>query len=89
MGNDNVLVRLHPCKVKILNNFSQITFEFTKYYQLKYLINLLNRISINRDSENQFIDKTIDIINNKKENLIQNQNNILELNTANTLERIN
>jgi len=89
MGNDNVLVILHPCKVKILNNCIQITIKFTKYNQVKYLINLLHRISINRESENQFITITIDIINNKKENLIQNQNNILELNTANTLERIN
>jgi glycosyltransferase involved in cell wall biosynthesis len=49
----------------------------------------LDRISIKRDSKNPLIAKRIDIINNKKENLIQVQNNIWEFNPACTLESIN
>ena len=88
-GKDIVVVGLQPWNGEIGSNCKNIAVEFAKHNRVLYVNFPLDRISIKRDLKNPLIAKRIDIINNKKENLIQVQNNIWELNPACTLESIN
>jgi glycosyltransferase involved in cell wall biosynthesis len=86
---DIIVVGLQPWDGEIGSNCKNIAIEFAKYNRVLYVNYPLDRISIKRDSKSSLIAKRIDIINNKKENLIAVQNNIWELNPACILESIN
>ncbi|MFZ4797214.1 MAG: glycosyltransferase [Bacteroidia bacterium] len=88
-GKDIIVVGLQPWDGEIGSNCKNIAIEFAKYNRVLYVNYPLDRISIKRDSKNALVAKRIDIINNKKENLIQVQNNIWEFNPTCILESIN
>lgn len=88
-GKDIIVVGLQPWDGEIGSNCKNIAIEFAKHNRVLYVNYPLDRISIKRDSKNALVAKRIDIINNKKENLIQVQNNIWEFNPTCILESIN
>ena len=88
-GKDIIVVGLQPWEGEIGSNCKNIAIEFAKHNRVLYVNYPLDRISIKRDSKNALVAKRIDIINNKKENLIHVQNNIWEFNPTCILESIN
>lgn len=88
-GKDIVVVGLQPWDNEIGSNCKNIAIEFAKNNRVLYVNYPLDRISIKREANNPLVAKRIDIINNKRNNLIQINNNTWQLYPNCVLESIN
>ncbi len=86
---DIIVVGLQPWDGEIGSNCKNIAIEFAKHNRVLYVNYPLDRISIKRESNNPLIAKRIDILTNKKENLLQINNSTWQLYPSCVLESIN
>jgi glycosyltransferase involved in cell wall biosynthesis len=88
-GKDIVVVGLQPWDNEIGSNCKNIAIEFAKNNRVLYVNYPMDRISIKREANNPLVAKRIDIINNKKNNLIQINDSTWQLYPNCVLESIN
>lgn len=86
---DIIVVGLQPWDGEIGSNCKNIAIEFAKHNRVLYVNYPLDRISIKREANNPLIAKRIDILTNKKENLLQINNSTWQLYPSCVLESIN
>jgi len=86
---DIIVVGLQPWDGEIGSNCKNIAIEFAKHNRVLYVNYPLDRISIKREANNPLIAKRIDILKNKKENLLQINDTTWQLYPSCILESIN
>lgn len=86
---DIIVVGLQPWDGEIGSNCKNIAIEFAKHNRVLYVNYPLDRISIKREANNPLIAKRIDILKNKKDNLLQINQNTWQLYPSCILESIN
>ncbi len=86
---DIIVVGLQPWDGEIGSNCKNIAIEFAKHNRVLYVNYPLDRISIKREANNPLIAKRIDILTNKKDNLLQINNTTWQLYPSCVLESIN
>lgn len=88
-NRDIIVVGLQPWDGEIGSNCKNIAIEFAKHNRVLYVNYPLDRISIKREHSNALIAKRIDIVKNKKDNLLQINNSTWQLYPQCVLESIN
>ena len=86
---DIIVVGLQPWDGEIGSNCKNIAIEFAKHNRVLYVNYPLDRISIKREASNPLIAKRIDILKNKKDNLLQINQSTWQLYPSCILESIN
>lgn len=86
---DIIVVGLQPWDGEIGSNCKNIAIEFAKHNRVLYVNYPLDRISIKREANNPLIAKRIDILKNKKNNLLQINQSTWQLYPSCILESIN
>lgn len=86
---DIIVVGLQPWDGEIGSNCKNIAIEFAKHNRVLYVNYPLDRISIKREANNPLIAKRIDILKNKKDNLLQINHSTWQLYPSCILESIN
>lgn len=88
-NRDIIVVGLQPWDGEIGSNCKNIAIEFAKHNRVLYVNYPLDRISIKREANNPLIAKRIDILKNKKDNLLQINHSTWQLYPSCILESIN
>jgi glycosyltransferase involved in cell wall biosynthesis len=88
-NKDIIIVGLQPWDNEIGSNCKNIAMEFAKHNRVLYVNNPMQRISLKREKSNPAFAMRIDMLKNKKENLLQVDKNLWNLFPACILESAN
>ncbi len=88
-GRDIIVVGLQAWDNDIGSNCKNIASEFAKHNRVLYVNYPLDTITIKRDKHKQSVIKRVDIINHKKDNLIQINNSMWNLFPSCIIQSIN